>query len=338
MAWRAWPAAARAPAWPHSSWTRRSGSTAGPAGPLQQGQGLAVAVGRLLVVVVGGGLLARPLGVANRPVGEGLAGQREVVGQLAEAAGAAGELLERLADPPVGRGPARWPAAAGRGDLARSGGGRRSGRAAPGRSSSSRAATATSRRGQQVVEAEAGDPPEQGQLGLLADHGHEPEHVLDRPTEAGQALAHDPADALGHDVDGRPGGGLGDVAAVQAAGLGQVSQQLADQERVAAGALAEDVGQGLAPLAERPGGGRLGHRRDLVGAEAVQGQQLGPGGADQVAQGGGQGGPGGALVVPVGQDGQQPGRPAGPGQAAQQQQAALVGAVEVVDQQQQRTG
>ena len=98
------------------------------------------------------------------------------------------------------------------------------------------------------------------------------------------------------------------------------------------------MGQGRAARAERPGHGGRGHGGDLVAVQSSEGQQLGPGRADQVAEGGGQVGPWGPLVVLVGQDGQQPRRPPGLGQAAQQQQGGLVGAVEVVDQQQQRAG
>jgi hypothetical protein len=189
---------------------------------------------------------------------------------------------------------------------------------------------------QQVVVAELDHPGQQGQVGLVADHGGGAEHVLDRPAQAGQALADGPADALGHVVDGRAGGRRGDVPAVQGARLHQVPEQLADQEGVAGGALAEHVGQGRRPRAGRPGGGGGGQGGDLTGVQAVQGQQLRPGGADQVAEGGGQPGPGDALVVPVGQDDEQPGRPVALGQAAQQHQAGLVGPVQVVDQQQQR--
>ena len=84
---------------PSSSSPRRSGSAG--AGAVEHGQGLPAAVGGLLVPARGERLLAGQAGVADRPVGEGRPGEREVVGQLPQAARAAGELLEGLADPAV---------------------------------------------------------------------------------------------------------------------------------------------------------------------------------------------------------------------------------------------
>ena len=309
----------------------------GGAGAVEGGQGLPPPVRRLLVPALGERLLAGQAGILDRPVGEGRPGEREVVGKLPQAGRAGGELLEGLAGPAVDPSPLtgrQLPVQQVAHDRMVEGVPARGARL---HLQQPRRHRRVQRR-QQAVVAEVGHPPEEGHVGVLADHGRDPEHVLDRAAEAGHPLADDPANALGHVVGGRPGGRLGDVPALEGARLGQVPQQLGHQERVAAGPLAEHVGQGRAARAERPGHRGRGHRGDLVAVQSPEGQQLGPGRADQVAEGGGQVGPGGPLVVPEGQDGQQPRRPPGVGQAAQQQQGGLVGAVQVVDQQQQRAG
>ena len=57
-------------------------------------------------------------------------------------------------------------------------------------------------------------------------------------------------------------------------------EQIAGQERVAAGALVDDLGQGGAAVAERPAAGRRGPLGERAGVQAAPGEELGPGGPD----------------------------------------------------------
>jgi len=137
---------------------------------------------------------------------------------------------------------------------------------------------------EEVVVADVHDPRQEREVGVVADHRGDLEQVPDRAPEPGQPLADDQADG-GRDVVQRGAGHCpGDRIGGERAGLGQVPQQLADEERVATRASVDDAGQRRRRRAGRQAGERLGDGRDLTRVEAAERQVLGPGRPQQVGQ------------------------------------------------------
>jgi hypothetical protein len=191
-------------------------------------------------------------------------------------------------------------------------------------------------RREQLLLAELARGGHQRELERHADHrgqAQHPERGLRQPREP-------PSDHLAHPVrDAELGAGFGGPAVAAAhdpARLGEVAQQLADEERVASGLGVDGAREPPVGGAECVARGR-GHVRGdggLVEPGEVQPRHAGL--AAQVGEQLAERVVAGQLVVPVGGDDQQLPRPGRPGDVAEQLEGGGGGPLEVVEHEQQR--
>ncbi len=174
---------------------------------------------------------------------------------------------------------------------------------------------------------------------LGADDRRPTQGVVGDVRQARQASADHLADAFG-DADLGEGEVAGPVVVAlhEEAGLHQVAQHLAHEERVALGLGVHRSGQLHRGGLERMAGGRLHERGDAAAVEADQVQPADPGLPAEIAEGLGQRVGPVEVGVPVGGQDEHPQRGDRPQEVAEQEQRRLVGPVEVVEHQDHRVG